>query len=117
MGRYFQISRWLLCVITLSVVITVMSIPLISALHSHVQHVDRCNEQHGAATGTDGATDCDFCALYAQFTPREALPVPVFSFRSPVTPLLTIFAQPRPKVLCKGLADPYTTRGPPSISA
>src|SRR5690554_1795960 len=101
MWRYFHISRWMLCVITLSVVATVVSIPLISAMHTHVQHAEGCDEQHGDAAGTDSAADCDFCALYAQFTPREALPVPSFSFRAPVTPLLTIFAQPRPKALCK----------------
>ena len=117
MGRYVRISRWLLCAITLSVVITVVSIPLISAMHTHVAHADSCDDQHDGATGTDGAVDCDFCALYAQFTPREALPVPSFSLRAPVTPLLTIFAQPRPKALCKGSVNGHTTRGPPSVSA
>ncbi|HWK98714.1 MAG TPA: hypothetical protein VNQ55_02155 [Parapedobacter sp.] len=103
--------------ITLSVVITVVSIPLISAMHSHVQHVDRCDDQHSDTTGTDGTSTCDFCALYAQFVPREAAQAPSFSFRSPVMSLLTIVVQPRPKALCKGLANGYTTRGPPSIFA
>src|SRR3546814_6952916 len=74
-------------------------------MHTHVQHADGCDEQHGDVAGTDHATDCDFCALYAQFIPREALPVPSFSFRAPVTPLLTLLAQPRPKALCKGLVN------------
>jgi len=117
MRRHFHISRWLLCAITLSVVVTVVSIPLISVLHTHVAHVDGCDGVHGDATGTDGAQDCNFCALYTQFTPKDALPVPLFSFRAPITPLLTIFAQPRPKVLCKGIANKHTTRGPPSLYA
>ncbi|MEC3878852.1 DUF2946 family protein [Parapedobacter sp. 10938] len=116
MRRYFHISRWLLCAITLSVVVTVVSIPLISALHTHVEHMDGCNGSSDTP-GTDDASDCGFCALYAQFTPWEVLPVPTFSFRAPVTPLLTTFGQPRPKVLCKGLVSGHTTRGPPSFSA
>ncbi|MFB2121432.1 hypothetical protein [Parapedobacter sp. 2B3] len=117
MGRYFQISRWLLCVVTLGVVVTVVSIPLIATLHTHIQHVDGCDEGHGGDAGTDGASNCDFCALYGQFTPREALSVSMFSFRTPVTPLRAIVAQPRSKVLCEGVAHGYTTRGPPSIFA
>ena len=118
MRRYLQISRWLLCAVTLSVVITVVSMPLISAMHTHAQHVDGCtDQQHDEPAGTDGAVRCDFCALYAQFAPREAQLVPSFSFRVPVTPLLTIFAQPMPKALCKGLANQHTTRGPPSFES
>lgn len=115
MGRYLQISRWLLCAVTLSVVAAVISIPLISAMHIHVQHVDGCGDQHGDASGTAGALDCDFCALYAQFTPREAIIAPTFSFRTPVMPLVTVFAHPRSKVLCKGIADRQTNRGPPLV--
>lgn len=115
MGRYLQISRWLLCAVTLSVVATVISIPLISAMHIHVQHVDGCGDQHDDASGTDGTLDCDFCALYAQFTPREALIAPIFSFRAPVMPLVTVFAQPRSKARCKGIADRQTNRGPPVV--
>jgi len=103
-----------MCAITLSVVITVVSIPLIAAMHTHVQHVDGCDDQHGDAAGTDGTVNCDFCALYAQFAPREALLVLSFSCRAPVVPLLTVFAPPRPKALCSGLANRHTTRGPPS---
>lgn len=114
MGRYVQISRWLLCAITLSVVITVVSIPLIAAMHTHAQHMDGCDDRHSDAAGTAGAVDCDFCALYAQFTPREALPLPALSFCTPVLPLLKIFAQPRPKALCEGLGNLHTNRGPPS---
>lgn len=114
MGRYVQISRWLLCTIALTVVITVVSIPLISAMHTHVEHVNGCDDQYDGTAGTDGAVDCDFCALYAQFTPREAPPVPSLSLRAPVTSLLTIFVQPRPKALCEGLGNLHTNRGPPS---
>ncbi len=117
MRRYGQISRWLLCLVTLSVVIAVVSIPLISATHIHMHHGDGCDERRGDAAGTDGAPDCDFCALYAQFTPGEALPAPSFCFRAPVTPLRAVFAQPQPKALCKGLVNGHTTRGPPIFFA
>ncbi|MGV3763757.1 hypothetical protein [Parapedobacter sp.] len=101
----------------MSVVVTVVSIPLVSAMHTHARHTSGCDERHGETAGTDGASDCNFCALYAQFTLREAPPAPSFSFRAPVTPFLTTFGQPTPKALCKGLATGHTTRGPPSFSA
>src|SRR5690606_19392568 len=104
MRRYVRISRWLLCAITLCVVITVVSIPLLSAMRAHVARAAGCDDQHDGSTGTDGVFDCDFCSLYAHFSPREALSVPSFSLRTPVTPLLTIFAQPWSKALCSHLA-------------
>lgn len=88
--------------------------PLISALHSHVQHADRCGEGHGD-TGTTDPSDCNFCALYAQFVPREAPEAPSFSFRSPVTPLLTVFVQPKSKARADGLVTGYINRGPPAV--
>src|SRR5690606_10989505 len=114
MGRYVQISRWLLCTIALTVVITVVSIPLISAMHTHVEHVNGCDDQYDGTAGTDGAVDCDFCALYAQFTPREAPPVATFSLLAPVTPLLAVFVQPRPPAHCEGFGDLHANRGLPS---
>lgn len=115
MGRYFHIPRWFLCAITLSVVVAVVSIPLISAMHSHAQYDGHCEDKPHNVTHNDSADNshCEFCALYAQFIPTEAPPVLPFSFRTPVTPLLTQFVQLRPKALSEGPESGYTTRGPP----
>lgn len=115
MRRFLHISRWFLCVVTLIVVAAVISIPLVSALHNHVQHVAGYGDQHDETSDTDGTLDCDFCALYAQFTPREAIIVPAFSFRAPIMPVVTVFTQPRNIARCKGIADRQTKRGPPVV--
>ena len=112
----FQIARWLLCMIALCVVTAVVSIPVISAMHTHAHHADSCAVEHeGMGDGTDDASTCGFCALYAQFTPREALPAPVFSFCTPVTSIITLLAPSGSKAIPTGAAAQHTNRGPPSV--
>lgn len=113
-NRYTYAFRLFVQVIFLNMALVLIGIPVIHALHTHVESSQQEGYLSQSAHDPDDGQACGLCASFARFVPREANPALSFDFNAPIALLPTVFLQAPGKQLCEGLQRGHTDRGPPT---
>lgn len=111
-GDTSHIFRLFVQVIFLNISLLLIGIPVIHALHTHVESQEGYLSQ--SAHNSDDGQACGLCASFARFVPREATHTPSFDFNAPVVLRASVFLQAPDEQICDGLPQGYTSRGPPA---
>ncbi len=119
MGYYIHMSRFFMLLIAMSMIMAVISIPIMYVMHTHSHEEERCDSHthHKSDPDSGDTKECNLCEFYAQYIPKDANPTPPFVFQIPVAPLATQFRLLECEDPCDGLRDGYANKGPPSLSS
>lgn len=105
-------------VLALNMAIVLIGIPISYAFHTHEHEQIDCASEHGhdhhLPDPTSEEGDCDLCAFYAFYAPKDAEAFPIYSFEIfdfiyAIHVDKLRFEQP-----CSVFVDIQTTRGPPA---
>lgn len=119
MRRYFQLSEVLMRIVAMAVLVAVVGISLMRATHTHVHEKEQVEDHshHTPDHHPDDTSDCDFCACYAHFAPKEAGARVSFTFSIPVRPIVAQLGQPSHRAACIRPRNQYINKGPPPGSS
>lgn len=119
MKRCVQISKVFMQIAAISVMMAVISVPLMYAMHTHHHAGSPCESHNHHEENHDDAAamqDCTFCQLYTHYIPAQAVLKPAFTLCAPLFQLKRLAAHPVAKAPNEGLCDRHTNKGPPLVS-
>ncbi|WP_188508430.1 hypothetical protein [Parapedobacter pyrenivorans] len=114
MRRYFQLSEVLMRIVAMAVLVAVVGISLMRATHTHAHEKEQVEDHNHH--NPDHTSDCDFCACYVHFAPKEAGARVSFTFSIPARSFVAQLGQLSHRKICTGPRNQYINKGPPASS-